>query len=160
MANQQIATYLNDHLAGSVVGLELLEHLKTTHAGTPLEAFFGELYDDVAQDRQELETIMSRLQIAQSPVRKAAAWVAEKFSELKLVVEDPAGGAFRLLEAVEALSLGIEGKKILWRALAATAEGADWLQIADYDKLVKRAEEQRQRVEEVRVQAAKSAFLH
>jgi hypothetical protein len=160
MANQQIATYLNDHLAGSTVALELLEHMKTAHAGTPLETFFGELCDDVTQDRQELESIMSRLQIAQSPLRKAAAWVTEKFSELKLAVEDPAGGALRLLEALEVLSLGIEGKKVLWRALAATAKDAAWLQIADYEKLIKRAEEQRHRVEEVRVQAAKSAFLH
>ena len=34
MANESLATYLNDHLAGSVVALELLDHLEEGGAGT------------------------------------------------------------------------------------------------------------------------------
>ncbi len=34
MANESLATYLNDHLAGSVVALELLDHLEEDGAGT------------------------------------------------------------------------------------------------------------------------------
>ena len=48
MADKNIATYLNDHLAGSVAALELLEHLEAAHAGTPLERFVAELRVDVA----------------------------------------------------------------------------------------------------------------
>src|SRR5438067_2160325 len=40
MGNEHIATYLNDHLAGSVVALELLEHLEAAHDNTPLAEFF------------------------------------------------------------------------------------------------------------------------
>jgi len=40
MGNEHIATYLNDHLAGSVVALELLEHLEAAHDNTPLVEFF------------------------------------------------------------------------------------------------------------------------
>jgi len=40
MDNEHIATYLNDHLAGSVVALELLEHLEAAHDNTPLAEFF------------------------------------------------------------------------------------------------------------------------
>jgi hypothetical protein len=36
MAEKYLATYLNDHLAGSQVGHELGEHLEGAHAGTPL----------------------------------------------------------------------------------------------------------------------------
>src|SRR5947209_272940 len=34
MSDQYVATYLSDHLAGSVAALELLEHLEKAHAGT------------------------------------------------------------------------------------------------------------------------------
>jgi hypothetical protein len=158
MANEQMATYLNDHLAGSVVALELMEHLEAAHAGTPLESFFAQLRADVTADRHELEGLMERLQITESLTRKATAWLTEKFTEIKLRVDDPAGGALRLMEALDVLSLGIEGKRGMWRALSAVAEEAEWLRLVDYERLIKRAEEQRSRVEEVRLKAAKAAL--
>lgn len=36
MADDYLATYLNDHLAGSVVALELLDQLEETHSRTSL----------------------------------------------------------------------------------------------------------------------------
>ena len=158
MADEQIATYLNDHLAGSVVAIELMEHLEAAHAGTPLERFFAELRADVMADRKELEALMSRLGIQESGARKATAWLTEKITEIKLRLDDPAGGALRLLEALEALSLGIEGKRGMCLALAAAAEVAPGLKAIDYERMKRRAEEQRQRVEEVRLHAAKAAF--
>jgi ferritin-like metal-binding protein YciE len=73
-------------------------------------------------------------------------------------VDDSAEGALRLLEVSEAVALGIEGKRALWGALAAAAEAAPALQVADYARLARRAEEQRQRVETVRLGAARAAF--
>jgi hypothetical protein len=55
--------------------------------------------------------------------------------------------------------LGIEGKRGLWRALAATAEDAPWLRVADYDRLIERAEEQRSRVEKLRLETARTALV-
>lgn len=158
MADEHIATYLNDHLAGSVVALELLEHLEAEHAGTPIESFVAELRADVEADRRELETLMDRLQVARSSTRKVTAWMAEKVTELKLRMDDPAGGALRLLEALEAVGIGIEGKKALWRALAAAAAESPGLRVLDYERLERRAEDQRLRVEEVRLIAAKKAL--
>ena len=158
MASDYIATYLNDHLAGATGALELLEHLETEHAGTEVGRLAAELRADVAADRQTLESIMDRLQVAQSRTRKAAAWLGEKAAELKLRLDDPAGGSLRLFESLEALSLGIEGKRSLWRALAAAAEEAPHLRVADYEDLIRRAEEQRSRVEAARLEAARRAL--
>jgi hypothetical protein len=158
MAEGHIATYLNDHLAGSVVALELLENLEATHKGDPLGQFFATLRADIAEDRKELEALMSRLHISQSGTRKASAWIAEKITELKLRLDDPEDGALRLFEALEALSLGIEGKRSLWLALAAAAEETPALHLADYLHLMQRAEEQRSRVEEKRLAAARTAL--
>src|ERR1044071_4468697 len=145
MANEHIATYLNDHLAGSVIALELLEHLEAAHAGTPLESFLAELRADVTADRHELEGLMQQLHIAESRTRKATAWLSEKFTEVKLRLDDSSGGALRLLEAFELLSFGIEGKRGMWLALATVAEQADWLRLVDYERLMRRAAQQRSR---------------
>src|SRR2546423_13318996 len=110
MAEEHLATYLNDHLAGSVVALDLLDHLEATHSEDALCDFFRELRADVASDREELERLMKELNIEQSRTRKASAWVAEKFTELKLRFDDPKAGPLLLFESLEALSLGIEGK--------------------------------------------------
>ena len=154
MAHQDLATYLNDHLAGSVVALELLEHLEAVHSREPLRDFFRQLRADIAADRDELVALMKALNIDQSRTRKASAWLAEKFTELKLRVDDPKAGALLLFESLEALSLGIEGKRSLWITLAATSESTPSLKIADYGRLQQRAQEQRDRVEELRIKTA------
>jgi hypothetical protein len=158
MADEHLATYLNDHLAGAVAAIELLEHLEAAHRGTAAERTLSELRADVAADRQALETLMERLHVKPSRPRKAVAWLSERITELKLRLDDPAGGALRLLESLEAVAIGIHGKLALWRALAAAADGAPRLREADYERLAQRAEHQRSRLEVLRLDAAKTAL--
>ncbi|MGE0517605.1 MAG: hypothetical protein AB7P78_01200 [Candidatus Binatia bacterium] len=158
MAKDQLATYLNDHLAGSVVAIELMEHLEAVHAHSPIGRAVGEVRGEVIADRQALESLMTHLQIPESRTRKATAWVTEKLTELKLRVDDPAAGALRLLEALEAISLGIEGKRSLWLALSAASEGTPALATLDYERLIRRAEEQRSIIEVMRIGAARAAL--
>jgi hypothetical protein len=157
MAQKHLATYLNDHLAGSVTLLEMLAHLASAYAGSDVERFARELRNEVIADREELEGLMTKWGVGQSPPRKASAWLAEKFAEVKLRMDDPAGGALHLLEAIEAVSLGVEGKRSLWRSLAAAAEEDGNLK-ADYERLLRRAEDQRDRIEGVRLESAKAAL--
>lgn len=158
MADDYIATYLNDHLAGSVVAVELMENLETVYAGQPIADFIAKLRADIEVDILELEDLMGQLQISESRTRKASAWLTEKFTQLKLRLDDPAHGDLRLFESLEALSLGIEGKRSLWLALSAAAELSPQLRIADYQRLQQRAEEQRARVEDQRLELARKAL--
>ena len=158
MTQKYLATYLNDHLAGSETALELLEHLERVYAGRALARFAAELHADIAADRKELETLMARWGVAKSRPRAVAGWISEKLSELKLRLDDTSGGPLRQLEILDAVSIGIEGKRLLWRALAAAAERAPALGGVDYGALEQRAEEQRRRVETERLAAATAAF--
>ncbi|HEU5103455.1 MAG TPA: hypothetical protein VFU22_30750 [Roseiflexaceae bacterium] len=158
MNKENLATYLNDHLAGSVMALELMQHLASEHAESSLERVLAGLHADVEADRRELQDVMARLDISESGTRKATAWLAEKAAQLKLLVDDQGGGALRLFESLEALSLGLEGKRSLWRALRAASEELPELTGIDYTRLVQRSEEQRSRIEGARLEAAKAAF--
>lgn len=158
MAHEHLTTYLNDHLAGSVIALELLDHLQATHAGSELGTFFKQLSSDIAADRDELQGLMERLEISESRTRKASAWFTEKMTELKLRLDDPKDGSLRLFESLEALSLGIEGKRSLWIGLIAAAEQSPSLRILDYERLEERAQEQRDRVENLRIATAKKTL--
>jgi hypothetical protein len=159
MTNKYLATYLIDHLAGSVAALELLEDLEAAYAKTALAGFFAELRTDITADRRQLQSLMGRLRIVESRPRKVITWLTAKFIELKLQLDDRSRGPLRLLESLETVGLGIHGKLGMWRALNAAATDFPPLQgVADYERLAQRAEEQRRRVEVVRLEAAKVAF--
>lgn len=147
-----LATYLNDHLAGSTAALELLEHLERGHPD--LAPFLKGLRHDIELDRAELEVLIARVGAKQSTPRQAAAWVAEKFARLKMAVDDLSGSRLRLLESLEAVAIGIHGKGSLWRALKVVPAAAG----PDYDRLIARADEQRGRIEAARLDAARRAF--
>ena len=158
MTNESLATYLNDHLAGSVVALELLDHLEEDGAGTAQASLLADVHAEIEADRQELEAFMAQRGIAVSAPRKATGWLVEKLSEIKLHLDDAGDGALRRLEALETVSLGIAGKQALWHALAAAAEEAPELNGLDYARLGQRAETQRAVVEALRLRAAKEAL--
>jgi hypothetical protein len=65
-------------------------------------------------------------------------------------------GSAGLLEVLDTVSTGIEGKRLLWLTLSAAAVPGP--SAADYERLVQRAEEQRRRVETLRLDAAKLAL--
>jgi hypothetical protein len=100
--------------------------------------------------------LIERLGASESAPRKAAAWVTEKLISLKLRLDDKTVGSLWRLEALETLSLGIEGKLALWRALAVAKLRAE-LEKPDYQVLVNRAINQRAAVEGARLKAAKAA---
>jgi hypothetical protein len=153
---RHLTVYLNDHLAGSMVAVELLMALERTHA--EIEPALAALRVDVEQDQMELKALMDRLNIPEWGVRKIGGWLAGKTTQLKMRIDDRPGGVLHLFESLEALSLGIEGKLALWRTLKAVADLSPDLACSDYERLMKRAIEQRSRAEALRLQSAITAL--
>jgi len=52
MHMEDLSSYLNDHLAGSVGALELLDRLTNIYKGKPLEQFFRDLCSEIDADRR------------------------------------------------------------------------------------------------------------
>ena len=158
MSQEDLTIYLNDHLAGSVGALELVDHLIDTYKGKPLEQFFKDLRGEIDADQSTLENLIETLGKKESTMRKAGAWVAEKLSRAKIRLSDSQEGQMGLLHALESLVLGITGKRGLWTALAAAADTVPQLRALDYTRLQKRAAEQCDRVEAKRLEVAREVF--
>jgi hypothetical protein len=156
MPNEALATYLQDHLAGSVAALDLLAHL--TEEAVASGPALANLAADIQADQDILVALMTRLQIAPSRSRHAAAWLTAKLGELRLRLESGEDPALRQLDGLEALALGIAGKEALWQALAAIADQTPDLGAMDYLGLLAQARDQRQRVDGLRLAAARAAL--
>lgn len=157
-SKELLGTYLNDHFAGASAGSELAQKLSSENAGTEYGSFLSELARDIDQDRSTLEDLINRLGIEKNPIKEAGGWLMEKLSRIKL--SDAMTGSTdlkRLLE-FEALSLGIEGKLVMWQALKEVSGNYPEFADVDLDGLVKRAETQRASLEERRREAARRAL--
>ena len=152
-----LATYLHDHLAGSVHAIELLEFLYEHHSSEPLGKFAAELLVEIKADREVLETVAERVGAGPSLVKELTAWFGEKIARLKLKRDDES--VLGTFEALEFLELGIHGKWALWRALAAVAPDDPRFEGTDFSHLAFRAEMQRTQVEERRLELARPALL-
>ena len=155
---EELGSYLNDHLAGSVGALELLDRLVEVYQEKSLEKFFRDLRADIRQDQEQLKELVQKLGFEESGVRKAGAWIAEKLSRPKIDLEKESKEGIGLFLALEALHLGISGKRSLWRALEAASRTQPALARLDYPGLEKRAIEQCERVEARRLEIARTVF--
>jgi hypothetical protein len=153
-----LGIYLNDHLAGSVGALELLDHLIAEGERAPIGRALAALKADIAEDQAALSALLGRLGIEERRAGKALAWLGEKVARLKLRAAGAGDDALQFLEAAEALALGIQGKAALWRSLIAVAAADDRLNEVDLAALEGRALDQFARAEALRLAAAVAAF--
>ena len=158
MNKEVLITYLNDHHAGSVAALDLLDHLIETFEGKPLGWFFKNLRAEIETDQSTLKELIRKIGADESVIKKAGAWVAEKFSRTKIRVSDSADDQLALLQALEAVMLGIDGKRALWTTLAAASEHLPQLRLLDYANLEQRAVGQCDRLEAKRLEIARRVF--
>ena len=153
---KELPSYLNDHLAGSVGALELIEHWAKLHQGKPLGDFFRDIKAGIRADQEKLREVMRSLGVDESNVRKAGAWVAEKAGRARLIIAGDEPGRLGLVLTLEGLIIGVTGKKLLWRALARA--NLPQLNGYSFEELQRRAEQQIERIEAERMRAVVEAF--
>lgn len=154
VSTSSLSAYLNDHLAGSKSAIELVDNFRADNEGTPLGEVLARLATEIDEDRGTLEDVMARLGVGSSNLKQAGGWLMERISRVRFnqrVVGSEA--ASRLLQ-LETLSLGIEGKRLLWKALQELAGAEPRLKGVDFAHLVARAKSQRKAIEPFRLEAA------
>lgn len=156
MAYHGLDTYLTDHFAGATAGLNLARMAAEEHQADEHGQFFGQLAMEIREDYDTLEGLLDALGVEKSAIKTAAAEVGTKVMAPKFTSgDDDELNAFITLET---LSIGVEGKHCMWKALAQLDDPT--LASLDIDALIERAQDQRSRIEEQRLAIASQALAH
>ena len=150
--------YLADHLAAATAGVELARRAARNNASGPSGEQLRRLAGEIEEDRRTLEHIVATLGVRESRVKEAFAWVSERVGRLKLNGTLRTYSPLSRVIELEALSVGIAGKLALWRSLQSVEQMPARLPELDLEQLAQRAQQQRNEVEEQRLQAARDAF--
>jgi hypothetical protein len=156
--NRRLAIYLNDHLAGSVVGTELAKRALEENRGSSFGEFLEWLVGQIREDRATLERLMDELGVSKSRFKRTLALALERVGRLKLNGQLTGYSPLSRLVELEGLALGVAGKRALWVALQEVAGTEPRLREFDFDLLRRRAEEQLAGLERHRLEAARLAF--
>jgi hypothetical protein len=158
MADRAIDLYLNDHLAGAMLGGDLAEQIRQRHEGTPLGDLMAPIAAEIQEDRQILADLMERMHTPKNPLKQAAGWVAEKASRVKFSGAMSGEADYSAFMALETLALGVQGKAGMWRALKQVQSQYPPLASTDLDNLLERANAQYSTLERERLAAGAGAL--
>ncbi|HLT46033.1 MAG TPA: hypothetical protein VK002_02290 [Rubricoccaceae bacterium] len=150
----RLHAYLEDHLTGALKATALLRDARGRWDGGT-DAFFEALLSEIEADRGALEDVLARVGAEPSRLKNAAAAAAEKALALRHRLIDE---RLALVEMLEALLLGVRGKRALWVVLEDLARTNGRLSDVDFGALGRRAEDQLERIEQRRRAAARAAF--
>jgi hypothetical protein len=152
--------YLNDHLAGAAAAIRLTERYLGRETESDLGHALRTVLWEIEEDRDVLQRVIKALGGWANPVKRASAVGIERFGSLRMAlpVVGPGSGRAARLEEIEMLSLGIEGKRLLWKALGNLASSDGRLLGFDFAGLERRAESQRRRLEPFRLELAAAAL--
>jgi hypothetical protein len=111
---EALATYLREHLSGADLAIQIVERLRRTDAGADERDLFESLYQEFERDHLVVKSLLTMLHAsAQSPKRLASQ---ASGSVLKLLAGG-SRGQLALFRTLEALAIGVQGKRCMWRAL-------------------------------------------
>lgn len=149
-----LSVYLNDHLMGATLGVNLFRRSARSQATRPWGPMLEELAAEVDEDRETLMAIMTSLGIPRRRYKVLAGGLGERVGRAKLN-----GGLIRrsplsdLIE-LEGMYLGVVGKAAGWQALLQLSTTVPSLHRDQIQGLVERASSQASRLEDARRRAA------
>jgi len=157
LAGGQLTQYLRDHLTGAETATKIIEDFSGEDGYPAFREIAESVLPEIRDEKALLKRLADDLDGRRSVLRSATAWVTAQGSQLKL--GKTFAGELGPFEALEFLSLGILGKRGLWRVLKELGPNDGAFAEADFDQLIKNAERQYEQVERHRLEAARSAFV-
>jgi hypothetical protein len=109
-----LVAYLRDHLGGADLAIRVVQRLGSTYGSTEDGTLFRRLSNEFDEDRSVVRTLMTQLGASRRSIKRAAG------SASGTVLSVAAGGEpgdLSLLRTLEALAIGVQGKRCLWRSL-------------------------------------------
>jgi hypothetical protein len=152
-----LAIYLQDHLAASTAGLELVKRAHGANRRSEFGAPLAALRDDIAADRATLLEVMRRLDVGRDRVKETVGWAAEKAGRLKLNGRLLGYSPLSRVVELEGLAMAITGKRKLWELLDRPPVDRR-LDGVDVPRMLARADDQLARVTQLHARATVLAF--
>ncbi len=116
-----LRVYLDDHLAGSALGLSLARSASTRETKGPMARFLRELVADLENDQNALRALMKDLDFTENRAKNALGWLGAQAIRFKpngrLLGRSPLS---RVLD-LEALIAGSRARSSLFQTLASVA---------------------------------------
>lgn len=158
MNQKNLAIYLNDHLAGSIAGVELGKRAAGSNEGNEYGDFLAKLVIEIEEDQVNLIKLMEHLGVRKDLLKDAAAWMGEKVGRLKLNGKLIGYSDLSRVVEFEGLYLGVQAKLSLWRNLKPLNLPEIASSGIDLSELESRAQNQIAGLEEYRTKAAAEAL--
>src|SRR3954451_22571090 len=130
---------MNDQLAAGVLWRELAQRAQRNNAGTEAGEALDRVARAIAEDVDTFTRLMERLGLPRSRLKPAAAFAVERVGRLKLNGRLRSYSPLSRFVELDALVMGIEGKKILWKNLRDDAGLAERVPDVNFDHLIERA---------------------
>jgi hypothetical protein len=158
MTPANLRIYMNDQLAMGVLWRELARRTARENRDGPAGPALAAVAQGIAEDVETFEHLMARLGLRRNAVKVRAAIVLERLGRVKLNGSLTSYSPLSRFSELDALVIGIVGKKQLWATLRDLAECGSRLPDVDFEALIARAESQRAALEPHRRQAGLEAF--
>lgn len=109
-----LIAYLRDHLGGSDMALRVVHRLGSTYKNTEDGRLFRRLSKELEEDRAVVRLLLRRLGVSGRSIKRVVS--SASGAALSLTAGGRPGD-LSLLRTLEALSIGVQGKRCLWRSL-------------------------------------------
>lgn len=113
-SRKALIAYLRDHLSGSDAATRVVHQLGSVHQANEDGALFRRLADEFEGERAVVRTLLTELRASERSIKRAAGIASG------VVLRFAAGGEpgdLSLFRTFEALAIGVQGKRCMWRAL-------------------------------------------
>lgn len=108
-----LGAYLRDHLAGADAAIQVVGHLKDTQQGGSEGTPFDWLHEQFQRDRDVVIGLLTDLRVSPRSVTRLAGQAAGTMFKTAASARP---GELSLFRTLEGLSVGVQGKRCLWRA--------------------------------------------
>jgi hypothetical protein len=129
---EALIAYLRDHLSGADMAIRTVHRLRSAHAGAEDGALFRWLSSEFEEDRFSVSSLLTELGASGRSMKRVASNASGAALSITAGGEP---GDLSLLRTLEALSVGVQGKRCLWRALQSvrslrsTADGMSFVEL-------------------------------
>ena len=138
MDEKGFAGYLNDHLGGSEAALKITERLAEQHGEDEIGTYMRTLRAEIEEGQAAIRTALDLLDEGESVLTRSVGVVGGMLMWLRDAA--PIGSAPTLLEDLEALAIGVWGKRLLWGTVARATDHDPRFAVLDADRLAAQAE--------------------